>query len=164
VPTCPASQYRPGAIEGVQFRDIARHQDARGWLMELFREDELSADEQPVMAYVSETKPGVVRGPHEHVQQTDYFAFVGPGTFDVHLWDSRPNSPTYGNYLRRQAGEDEPLVVIVPPGVVHAYRNVSDGGGWVFNAPNRLYAGVGKRGPVDEIRHEDHEQSPYRVP
>jgi dTDP-glucose 4,6-dehydratase len=161
--TEPANQYRPGAIAGVQIRSVARYEDARGWLMELFRGDELDDELQPVMAYVSETKPGVIRGPHEHRDQTDYFGFVGPGTFDVHLWDSRPNSPTYGNYLRRQAGQDDPLVMIVPPGVVHAYRNVSQCSGWVFNAPNRLYGGVGKREPVDEIRHEDHEHSPYKV-
>jgi dTDP-4-dehydrorhamnose 3,5-epimerase len=53
--------------------------------------------------------------------------------------------------------------MIVPPGVVHGYRNVSDRSGWVFNAPNRLYAGPGKRDAVDEIRHEDCEHSPYRL-
>jgi len=51
--------------------------------------------------------------------------------------------------------------VIVPPGVVHAYRNVSDEPGWVFNFPNRLYRGPGRSEPVDEIRHEDLEDSPY---
>jgi dTDP-4-dehydrorhamnose 3,5-epimerase len=115
------------------------------------------------MAYISETKPGVTRGPHEHYDQSDYFAFIGPGTFAVHLWDSRPQSPTYGNYVRQLAGEHEPLTMVIPPGVVHAYQNIGDGDGWVFNAPNRLYAGEGKRGPVDEIRHEESEQSPYRV-
>ena len=51
----------------------------------------------------------------------------------------------------------------IPPGVVHAYRNVSDIPGWVFNAPNRLYAGQGKQEPVDEIRHELAADSPYKV-
>jgi dTDP-4-dehydrorhamnose 3,5-epimerase len=45
--------------------------------------------------------------------------------------------------------------------VVHAYKNVSQLPGWVFNAPNRLYAGPGRREPVDEIRHEDKMGSPY---
>jgi dTDP-4-dehydrorhamnose 3,5-epimerase len=53
--------------------------------------------------------------------------------------------------------------VIVPPGVVHAYRNVGTIAGWVFNAPNRLYAGPGKREPVDEIRHENQAESLYRL-
>ena len=50
-----------------------------------------------------------------------------------------------------------PAAVWIPPGVVHAYRNVGDVSGLVFNAPNRLYAGWGKKEPVDEIRHEDAE-------
>jgi dTDP-4-dehydrorhamnose 3,5-epimerase len=45
--------------------------------------------------------------------------------------------------------------------VVHAYKNTGVVPGWVFNAPNRLYAGEGKRGPVDEIRHEDRADSPF---
>src|SRR5690606_8542466 len=112
---------------------------------------------------VSETRPGVVRGPHEHVEQTDYFAFIGPGRFLVRLWDSRPDSPTLGNCFSRVVGEHDPVTMVIPPGVVHAYRNVGDEPGWVFNAPNRLYAGHGKRQPVDEIRHEDLEDSPFHM-
>ncbi len=33
--------------------------------------------------------------------------------------------------------------------------------GWVFNGPNRLYAGKGKKEKVDEIRHEEEVNSPY---
>ena len=46
------------------------------------------------------------------------------------------------------------MILIVPPGVVHAYRNISKEPGVVFNCPNRLYAGPGRKEPVDEIRHE----------
>ena len=51
----------------------------------------------------------------------------------------------------------------IPPGVVHAYRNTSAVSGWVFNGPNRLYAGQGKKEKVDEIRHESDENSPFRI-
>jgi dTDP-4-dehydrorhamnose 3,5-epimerase len=40
---------------------------------------------------------------------------------------------------------------------------VSDVPGWVFNGPNRLYAGHGKKEPVDEIRHEQSADSPYKL-
>jgi dTDP-glucose 4,6-dehydratase len=158
-----AQTYAVGEIDGVVFRSLKKFQDARGWLVELFRDDELAPEDRPVMAYVSETNPGVARGPHEHVEQSDYFAFVGPGNFDLYLWDSRPNSPTYGKRFVARCGADNPVSVIIPPGVVHAYRNVSDVGGWVFNAPNRLYGGYGKKSPIDEIRHEDRADSPYRL-
>jgi dTDP-4-dehydrorhamnose 3,5-epimerase len=155
--------FRDGPIDGVTFRPLAPHKDQRGWLIELYREDELPAGQHPVMAYVSETLPGVARGPHEHVDQTDYFAFLGPGEFVLYLWDARTASPTHGRCMRVAAGESSPQCVAVPPGVVHAYKNVGHTSGWVFNAPNRLYAGPGKREPVDEIRHEDKTESVYRL-
>jgi len=155
--------FREGPIDGVTLRPLKRFEDARGWLIELFRQDELEPACHPVMAYVSETLPGVVRGPHEHREQTDCFAFIGPGDFRLYLWDARPDSPTYGNKQVILVGESNRTLAIVPPGVVHAYRNVSPTPGWMFNAPNRLYAGVGKREPVDEIRHEDRPCSPFQI-
>jgi len=47
--------------------------------------------------------------------------------------------------------------------VVHAYKNVGSVEGLVFNAPDRLYAGEGRSGPVDEIRHENDPASPFTV-
>jgi dTDP-4-dehydrorhamnose 3,5-epimerase len=155
--------YVDGPIEGVVFRPLVAHRDHRGWLMELYRQDELPAQQHPVMAYLSETLPGVARGPHEHVEQTDYFAFVGPGEFLLYLWDARPQSPTLGHRIRAAVGQSNRQCVLVPPGVVHAYKNVGPSPATVFNAPSRLYAGFGRREPVDEIRHEDRPDSPYRL-
>ena len=52
------------------------------------------------------------------------------------------------------------MLVIVPPGVIHAYKNVGREQGIVFNCPNRLYKGWNRKGwipgkGVDEIRHEE---------
>jgi dTDP-4-dehydrorhamnose 3,5-epimerase len=155
--------FRDAPIDGVSQRPIKRFSDQRGWLVELFRLDELTEEHHPQMAYVSETRPGVVRGPHEHVAQTDCFVFVGPGDFQLYLWDARPDSPTHRHRQKLLVGQSNPQLVLVPPGVVHAYRNVSDQPGWVFNCPNRLYAGPGKREPVDEIRHEDQAEQTYVI-
>src|SRR5262249_31103484 len=88
--------FTDGAIEGVGLRPLRVHHDARGWLVELFRQDELEPERWPAMTYVSETLPGVTRGPHEHVDQTDGFAFIGPSDFRLYLWDTRETSPTRG--------------------------------------------------------------------
>jgi len=159
--TSPPREFIDGPVDGAVFEPLRAFTDQRGWLIELFRDDEVLPPQRPVMAYVSETRPGVARGPHEHEDQTDYFAFVGPGDFAVYLWDIRVHSPTYGHKTRRVVGESNPSRVIIPPGIVHAYKNISEVPGWVFNSPNRLYAGEGKRGPVDEIRHEEQPDSPY---
>lgn len=148
-------QYVDGAIEGVEIRYLKTFSDSRGWLIEVFRHDELAEDRWPVMTYISCTLPGVARGPHEHVDQTDGFAFIGPSDFKLYLWDTRPDSPTFGHRYVEVLGESRPAAVWIPPGVVHAYRNVGENPGLVLNAPNRLYAGEGKKEPVDEIRHEE---------
>ncbi len=156
-------EFKKGKIHDVVVRPLTKFLDERGWLAELFRSDEADPSVMPAMAYLSMTQPGVARGPHEHVDQTDWFCFIGPSNFKVYLWDSRPGSPTFGTKQVMYAGIDSPLAVIVPPGVVHAYKNIGGENGIVFNAPNRLYAGEGKKCPVDEIRHEEVEGSPFAL-
>ena len=139
-------------LPGVRVKTLRKFADSRGWLMELFRDDELPAGFAPAMGYLSLTYPGVARGPHEHREQSDGFAFLS-GTFEITLWENRPGKARTKRVFT--AGEDNPLFLVVPPGVVHAYRNVGAGAATVLNFPDRLYAGHGRKGPIDEIRHED---------
>jgi dTDP-4-dehydrorhamnose 3,5-epimerase len=83
--------------------------------------------------------------------------------FEIHLWDSRPESATSGHHQTFIAGNERPMCVIVPPGVVHGYKNIADVPGLVVNCPNRLFAGWNRSGPVDEIRHEEDADSPFNM-
>ena len=47
-------------------------------------------------------------GPHEHVDQTDGFAFIGPSDFRLYLWDARPDSPTLGHRTVMTVGASNP--------------------------------------------------------
>lgn len=143
------------AIHDVIVRDLRRFTDARGWLIELFRRDEVIAEFAPAMAYISSTQPGVTRGPHEHLDQADLFCFLGPSDFKLRVWDNRKDSPTYGKQMTMVTGESAPKSVVIPCGLVHAYQNVGQVDGIVINCPNRLYMGAGRAEAVDEIRHED---------
>ena len=58
-------------IDGVIIKKIVKNKDSRGWLAEFWRSDEVAY--RPVMGYASLTRPGVVRGPHEHKYQSDCF-------------------------------------------------------------------------------------------
>lgn len=157
-------EWKSGSIDGVFIKNLVKHVDERGFLVETYRLDELPPELTPVMSYVSYTEPGVSRGPHAHRYQTDVFAFLGPANFLVRLWDNRPNSPTYSNFLQFYAGQDNPLLVVVPPGVVHGYKNVSRiQMGMVLNYPNRLYRGEGRQQGVDEIRYEELIDTPFRM-
>ncbi|MGA9120124.1 MAG: dTDP-4-dehydrorhamnose 3,5-epimerase family protein [Bacteroidota bacterium] len=153
--------FSKGKIHDIVVHDLVKFIDDRGWLTELYRADDLDASYHPVMGYISITLPGVPRGPHEHVDQADNFAFIGPSDFKIYLWDNRPTSPTYKIRQTFFAGENAPRSLIIPPGVVHAYKNVGGKPGMVVNLPNRLYAGEKKRSPVDEIRHESDPNSPF---
>ncbi len=148
-------------MEGVIIKKLDRYDDDRGWLVEIFRNDEFSF--VPAMSYVSLTKPGIVRGPHEHKTQSDCFVFVGPGTFELHLWDRRSGSATEGDHKVIIVGEENPTMVIVPPGVVHGYKCVSDIPAYSINLPDALYKGVGKQEEIDEIRWEVDPASPYKI-
>ena len=156
-------QFHTGIVQDVLWKPLTIYRDGRGWLCEMFRDDELAGEFRPVMAYASVTEVGVTRGPHEHVEQADFFCFFGPSNFKLYLWDTRPASPTCGVFQAEVIGEDRPMAVVVPAGVVHAYRNVGSVPGLVFNAPNRLYKGRGRTEPVDEIRHEERADSPFRL-
>ncbi len=153
-----------GQIEGVIMKKLVKHLDERGYLCESFRSDELPSDLKPTMSYVSYTEPGIARGPHEHLKQTDIFAFMGPGNFKLKLWDNRKSSPTYKKWMELYAGQDKPLLVVIPPGVVHGYKNISSSErGMVLNFPDQLFMGPGKKEAVDEVRHEADLNSPFSM-
>ncbi len=150
-------------IPGVVIKKGHRFDDHRGWLTECFRSDEIDREILPAMSYISVTLPGVTRGPHEHLNQTDYFCFIGTSTFKVYLWDNRKNLVTYREKMIVQADEGNQLIMIVPPGVVHAYENIGENDGMVLNFPNKLYAGAGKKEKIDEVRHENDSNSFFKV-
>ena len=155
--------FRDGEIEGVVVRKLTKALDSRGWLAELFRHDDLDQEFFPAMAYVSATNSGVTRGPHEHVDQADLFCFLGPSNFKLRLWDNREHSKTFRCTSTLIVGQDNPVAVLVPAGVVHAYQNVGELDGIVINCPNRLYRGAGRKEEVDEIRHESDPETIYRM-
>ena len=150
--------FTKGEIAGVSVRKFTAYHDERGWLSELYRSDELGGY-RPAMAYLSVTLPGVVRGPHEHLEQTDYFCFLGD--FTLYLWDNRKDSATH---RKKMVIENmDRMIAVVPPGIVHAYRNSGSVEGVVLNFPDRLYAGWGKKEKVDEVRYENDLASPFRL-
>ena len=145
-------------MDGLEVRELSLYKDSRGWLGEIIRKDE--ATFKPLMTYLSMTKPGFVRGPHEHSEQTDYFCLIG--RFRLYFWDNRKTSSSYKQKETIDIS-DVPMIAVVPPGIVHAYKNIGSSDGLVINLPDRLFMGEGKTEPVDEIRHEDDPLSSFRI-
>ncbi|MFC1730000.1 dTDP-4-dehydrorhamnose 3,5-epimerase family protein [candidate division KSB1 bacterium] len=150
------------AINGVLIRKLGKFDDQRGWLSEIYRKD-IDKEIRPVMNYVSFTNFNAVRGPHEHKEQSDFFVFLGPGDFELYLWDNRKDSETYGKKMKLVVGESNKVNVLIPPGVVHGYKSISKEGSMCINLPDRLYKGEGKKEGIDEIRHEDDADSEFKI-
>lgn len=148
-------------IAGLIVKELKKFSDDRGWLTEVYRRDEV--DLSPAMSYISLTLPGVIRGPHEHVYQSDYFIFIGPGNFKLYLWDRREESATKGEKMEIEVGENNPVSVLVPPGVVHGYKCISEVPALSINLPDKLYKGIRKEDEIDEIRWEEDKDSPYQI-
>jgi dTDP-4-dehydrorhamnose 3,5-epimerase len=101
-----------------------------------------------------------VRGPHEHREQTDFFCLIG--RFRLYFWDNRKTSTSYKQKETVDTSEI-PIIAVVPPGIVHAYKNIGISNGYVINLPDKLYKGWGKSEQVDEIRYENDADNPYKV-
>ncbi len=124
-------------IDGVRIKQLTRHVDDRGYLMEILRDD----DEMFIefgQVYVSAVFPGMVKAWHCHEQQTDSFCVLR-GNARIGLFDDRPDSPTCGEAQGIVCGDLKPLVVQIPPLVWHGFAAVGGEMALVLNVPNRHY-------------------------
>ena len=124
-------------IKGVEIKQLTKHADERGYLMELMRCDD-AIFRKFGQAYVSLNYPGVVRGWHYHKKQDDYFAVV-KGMVKVALYDAREGSPTQGQVNEFFLGEQNNILLKIPVGVMHGYKTVSTEPSLLVNFPTEPY-------------------------
>jgi len=124
-------------IDGVRFKELRVIPDERGYLMEMLRaDDEIFLKFGQV--YLSAVYPGTVKGWHYHKVQTDYFTIV-KGMVKVVLYDDRPDSPTRGEVNEFFMGEQNPLLITIPPGVLHGMKAIGAEPGFLINCPTEPY-------------------------
>ena len=124
-------------IAGVIVKPLKVIPDERGFLMEILRCDDPFFDRFG-QTYLSVVYPGVVKGWHYHKIQTDFFTIV-KGMVKVVLYDSRPDSPTRGEINEFFLGEQNPLLITIPPGVLHGMKAVGAEPGFLVNCPTEAY-------------------------
>jgi len=107
-------------IDGVKIKEIKKHFDDRGFFAEIIKFGEDTFKEIKQTSY-TETYPAVIKAFHWHKQQFDIW-FPVKGSIRIVLYDLREDSPTYKETQVIYAGEDNPLVVLLPPGVAHGYQ------------------------------------------
>jgi len=143
-------------IEGVRTRKLRLIPDERGFLMEMLRSD-WEEFQKFGQVYVTAVYPGVVKGWHYHKIQTDYFICV-TGMAKVVLYDGREGSPTYGEVNEFFMGTQNPMLLVIPPGVMHGFKGISPEVTLIVNVPTELY----NYDEPDEYRLPAHtDQIPY---
>jgi len=124
-------------IEGVKTKKLRVIPDERGRLMEILRCDE-EIYEKFGQVYLTTTYPGVVKGWHYHLHQTDNVA-VAHGMLKLVLYDAREKSPTKGDVNEFFLGEHNPMLVRIPPGVYHGWKCIGTEEAVVVNCPTEPY-------------------------
>lgn len=109
-----------GAIDGVVVKKLVRHPDDRGFFQEILRDDD-ELLRNFGQASLSMSYPGVIKAFHYHERQDDLW-FFPVGSAQVVLYDQRRNSPTYQVTQVLYPSEMNPILIVIPVGVVHGYR------------------------------------------
>jgi dTDP-4-dehydrorhamnose 3,5-epimerase len=106
--------------------------------MELLRSDDQEFFMQFGQVYMTTAYPGVVKAWHYHKRQTDNFAVVH-GMMKVVLYDNRADSPTHGEVNEFFMGMHNPVLLQIPPLVLHGFKCIGETEGIVINIPTALY-------------------------
>ena len=113
-------------IAGVEVMLLRRLRDERGSFAETYRREWLRPGApEMVQSNVSRSKAGVLRGPHFHRRQADYWVFLEGRAF-VALVDLRTGSSTQRERLELILDADEPQGLSIPPGVLHGFYAETD--------------------------------------
>jgi dTDP-4-dehydrorhamnose reductase/dTDP-4-dehydrorhamnose 3,5-epimerase-like enzyme len=127
--------------------EVKEYKDPRGSLVELWRSDD-DRMKDSVMSYWSETAPYVIRGPHEHAGQTDWFvSWRADMVYMLH-------NPETGETKTFRTDPTKITRVKVAPPIIHSYRNLDNKPSLTGNFPTSLFMGKDKKEKTDEIRHE----------
>jgi dTDP-4-dehydrorhamnose 3,5-epimerase len=124
-------------IDGVTIKRLKVIPDERGFLMEIIRRDD------PFFTgfgqtYLTVVYPGVVKGWHWHKVQTDHFCVI-KGMAKVALYDRRDGSLTRGEVNEFFLGEKNPIVLVIPAGVLHGMKGVGGEPAFLLNLTTEPY-------------------------
>jgi len=143
-------------IDGVIVKKLKVIPDERGYLMEMLRADD-EFFQKFGQIYLTVAYPGVVKGWHYHKVQTDHFVAVS-GMVKVVLYDRRDGSSTYGEVNEFFMGEQNPILLVIPPLVAHGMKGIGAKRGMIVNCPTEVY----NYGDPDEYRIDPHDNDiPY---
>jgi dTDP-4-dehydrorhamnose 3,5-epimerase len=111
-------------IEGVLVKPLSQITDERGKIMHMLRADDPHFEKFGEI-YFSVVYPGVIKGWHLHKEMTLNYAVIS-GMVKLVLYDSRPDSPTRGEVQEMFIGEDNYVLVKIPPRVYNGFKGIGN--------------------------------------
>ncbi len=109
-------------IKGVAVHPLRRIPDERGMVMHMLRAD-APHFERFGEIYFSTIYPNVVKGWHLHRRMTLNYAVVS-GMIKLVLYDDRADSPTRSEVMELYVGDQNYVLVTVPPLVWNGFKGV----------------------------------------
>jgi len=109
-------------IDGVLIVPLKQIPDERGKVMHMLRRDDPHFEKFGEI-YFSVVFPGIVKGWHLHKKMTLNYAVVS-GTIKLVLYDDRKESPTRGELMELFVGEDNYVLVRIPPGIWNGFKGM----------------------------------------
>ena len=148
----------PDQIEGVRIQRLVTHADPRGDLTVLLSTQYGSFDPLPPQVYWVRAAPGSIRAWVYHRRQSDRLALTN-GTIRVVLIDLRKDGATYGKMNILDVGTKNPVLLTIPPLVVHGVENRGKEVAAFINMPTQAY---NPANPDKARLRFDHPDIPYR--
>lgn len=109
-------------INDVEFKELVRHPDERGFFEELIRINDPFFTEGFGQLSRSFMVAGVVKAWHVHKTQVDWWYVVG-GTIKVVLYDTRSESATAKELMEFIMGEEgRDIILKIPANVAHGLK------------------------------------------
>jgi dTDP-4-dehydrorhamnose 3,5-epimerase len=124
-------------IDGVNLKSLKWMTDERGKLMEILRADD-AVFLKFGQVYVTTCFPGVVKGWHYHKKQDDNMAVI-KGMAKIALYDGREGSPTRDTVNEFFIGEDNPVLITIPAGVLHGFKAYGVEPAYIINTVTLQY-------------------------
>ena len=109
-------------IDGVKIKPLKKIPDERGLIMHMLRCDEPDFEKFGEI-YFSCVHPGVIKGWHIHKKMTLNYAVV-KGMIKLVLYDDRENSKTKGELMEIYMGDENYVLVKIPPMVWNGFKGI----------------------------------------
>ena len=109
-------------IKDVLIKPLSQIVDERGKIMHMLRADDPHFEKFGEI-YFSVVYPGVIKGWHLHKEMTLNYSVI-LGMVKLVLYDPRENSPTKGKIQELFIGEDNYVLVKIPPGIYNGFKGM----------------------------------------